>query len=313
MGVGALGLLYGARLARDAARRRDGLEVHLLMRSDYDHARARGISVRSDVDEDGTFHLPPDQVRLHREPGTVPVADLVILSTKTTANPDLPALLAPMVGERTLLLTLQNGLGNEEFLARAFPRCGGVLGGTAFVSVHRVAAATAHHQHSGHIAIGAHSALPGEVVEGVAWLLRRTGFAIQVLPSLARGRWEKQLWNVPFNGLGAAMLADTEMLLSTTLGRQLVRGVMDEVMRVAAADGSPLPEDLPEAKIHYTLDMGPYKTSMQLDREAGRAMEIESIVGSVTQRARSHQQLTPRLDLLELQLRAVDTGETKHP
>lgn len=304
VGVGALGLLYSASLARA------GVETHLLLRSDYEVAAARGISVRS---VDGDFHVPPTAFHAHRSPDTLPTPDLVVISTKTTANPDLPGLLRPLVGPHTRLLTLQNGLGNEQLLADHFgPHR--VFGGMAFVSVHRIAPASVDHQHAGHITLGRYappsSAGPDAHTCELAGLLGRSGFRMIPLDSLARGRWEKQLWNVPFNGLGAAMLADTEQLLRTEEGRRLVLEVMGEVVAVARADGVTFHEKLPEEKVCYTLGMGPYRTSMQLDREAGRAMEVDSIITSVRRCAAVHKVRTPRLDLLELQLRSIDTANS---
>jgi 2-dehydropantoate 2-reductase len=304
VGVGAVGLLYSARLIRA------GVDVELLLKSDYDAATQNGLHIRS---VDGDFQVPPTAFRAHRSASTLPPADLVIISTKTTANHTLPATLAPCVRPGTRLLTLQNGFGNEAFLARHFPEAR-VYGATAFVSVHRIAPATADHQHSGHLAIGQYtpgSDAPDGSVEPIASLLRRTGFRVAVMPSLARGRWEKQLWNVPFNGLGAALDLDTERLLSTPEGEGLVRAIMAEVIAVARADGTELPPGMVDDKIRYTRTMGPYRTSMQLDRRAGRPMEIHAIVGSVCRRAAELQVPTPQLRVLETLLLTADTS--KHP
>lgn len=306
VGVGAIGLLYGASLARA------GVETHLLLRSDYDAAMSGGIGVRS---IDGDFRVPPGAFHGHQTSGSIPTPDLVVVSTKTTANGELPEILRPMVGAGTYILTLQNGLGNEACLAEHF---GGerVLGGMAYVSVHRIAPATAEHQHGGRLTIGRFAGPPNAGTEAVAGLLRRTGFPVEVLPSLTVGRWDKQLWNIPFNGLGAAMGANTEVLLRTDEGRSLVRGVMREVVAVARSEGvgeRDLPDSLIESKIRFTLGMGPYRTSMQLDRESGRPMEIDSIIGSVLRLAKNHSISTPLLEVLQVQLRAIDAATRAAP
>lgn len=302
VGVGAVGILYSARLIRA------GVKVDLLLKSDYHAAKEFGLKVHS---VDGDFEVPPSAFVPHHTADSLPQADLVIISTKTTANAKLAGILSHCVGPETRLLTLQNGFGNEAFLSRLFPRAR-VYGATAFVSVHRIAPAVADHQHSGHLAIGRYTpddAPPDADTHAVAELLRRSGFKIHVLESLARGRWEKQLWNVPFNGLGAALDADTQKLLSTPAGEHLVRSLMHEVLVVAKADGTVFPESLIDEKIRFTRTMGPYKTSMQLDRLAGRAMEISAIVSSVYQRSDELNLSTPHLRVLETLLRAVDTAE----
>lgn len=296
VGMGALGLLYAGSLARA------GVETHLLFRSDFEAAMTQGIHVKS---HRGDFHLEPGSFHAYARSSQMPPCDLVVVSTKTTSNPELPTLLGPLIGERTLLLTLQNGLGNEEFLATHFG-AERVLGGTAFVSVHRIAPATAHHLGSGWLAVGKYGAPPDKLTRSVIELMQKTGFRIELLSSLKKGRWEKQLWNVPFNGLGAALLADTADLLQTTCGTDLVRKVMKEVLQVALADGAEIPESLIEDKIAYTLKMGAYRTSMQLDREAGRAMEIGSIIDSVLVKSAELAVETPLLAALQMQLHTVD-------
>ena len=347
VGAGALGLLYAARLIRS------GVRVHLLLRSDFDTAARQGIHVRS---VDGDFHVPPTAFVPHRTPETLPPADLVVISTKTTANAELPTILAATVRKGTRLLTLQNGFGNEAFLAQAFPHAR-IYGGTAFVSVHRIAPAVADHQHSGRIAIGryTHPNLPPALTiapltapppaspsasltappvasprylppallpdpsldtsddpnrdcdtEELAAFLRRTGFEVDVLRSLLTGRWEKQLWNVPFNGLGAALNLDTEQLLATRAGEILTRVVMAEVAAVAALEGVVLSDALIDSKIAFTRKMGAYRTSMHLDRLAGRKMEVSAIVGTVYQKSIKFQIDTPHLRVLEIVLRAID-------
>src|SRR5206468_12233284 len=120
VGCGAVGSFYGARLARD------GHEAHFLLRSDYDHVRRHGVAIKS---SQGDFVVRP---RCARRPEEIGPADLVMIALKTTANSELPRLLPPLVGPSTAILTLQNGLGNEELLARLFP-AEQVLGGLCFV------------------------------------------------------------------------------------------------------------------------------------------------------------------------------------
>ena len=110
-------------------------------------------------------------------------------------------------------------------------------------------------------------------------MFQTSGIDCQSLENLARGRWDKLVWNIPFNGLGAAMDLDTQQLLGTRGGEQLVREVMHEVIAIAKGVGIEFPPDHAEKKIAMTRPMGPYRTSMQIDRQEGRPMEVEAIVG----------------------------------
>src|SRR5579859_7434883 len=106
VGCGAVGSFYGACLARA------GAEAHFLLRSDYETVRRQGVFVRS---RQGDFRVRP---KCATAPEQIGRADLVLIGLKATANAEFPRLLPPLVGANTAILTLQNGLGNEEQLAR---------------------------------------------------------------------------------------------------------------------------------------------------------------------------------------------------
>src|SRR5260221_12306268 len=102
VGCGAVGSFYGAKLAQA------GADVHFLLRSDYETVRRSGVSVRS---PQGDFRVRPKCARTPEEIGP---SDLVLIGLKTTVNSEFPRLLPPLVHHSTAVVTLQNGLGNEE-------------------------------------------------------------------------------------------------------------------------------------------------------------------------------------------------------
>src|SRR5688572_10429396 len=126
VGCGALGSFYGAKLCRD------NQQVHFLLRSDYEVVRRRGVRIHS---REGDLNVRPKPARKPEEIGS---CDLELIGLKTTANDEFPRLLPPLVGPHTALLTLQNGLGNEERLAKFFP-IEQIVGGLAFVCLNRTA------------------------------------------------------------------------------------------------------------------------------------------------------------------------------
>src|SRR5215510_16499790 len=136
VGCGAVGSYYGARLSRA------GTDVHFLLRSDYEAVRRNGVFIHS---PEGDFNARP---RWANAPEHIGESDLVLIGLKTTANDQFPRLLPPLVGPKTAVLTLQNGLGNEEQLARLFP-VEQILGGLCFVCLNRVAPGVVHHMDHG--------------------------------------------------------------------------------------------------------------------------------------------------------------------
>ena len=132
IGAGAVGCYYGGRLVEH------GQDVHFLMRSDYETVNRDGLSITSPL---GDAHL---KVQANRSTQDIGPCDLVIIALKATSNTALLELIPPLLHEETLLLTLQNGLGNEDFLATHFG-AQRVLGGLCFVCINRTAPASSPH------------------------------------------------------------------------------------------------------------------------------------------------------------------------
>ena len=293
LGAGAIGSYYGGRLAQH------GHNVHFLLRSDYPHVRAHGLRIKSIA---GDFALTPEQLRVYNRARDVPKADLVIITLKSTDNDALLDLVGPLLRDGTTLITLQNGLGNEEFLAAHFP-AQPILGGIAFTCINRISPGVIHHSDHGHIHVGAfqgpsRGGAQGFDPKAIRDLFRESGIATEVVDNLLTARWSKLTWNIPFNGLGALLDLSTDRLLAAPEGESLVRSLIAEVRAIASADGHPLSPDMADRQIALTRSMGAYYSSTQLDRRNGRPMEIGSIFARPLAIARSHKIRAPHLEFL---------------
>lgn len=268
VGAGALGLYYGAMLQRS------GADVHFLLRRDYDAVMTCGLQVYS---PHGDFHLA--QVRGYRTPAEIGPADLVLVGLKTFANDHLAPLLQPLIGNDTAILTLQNGLGNEELLAELFGKQN-ILGGVAFLCSNRGKPGVVHHLGEGRIRLGEFTGGLSPRSQRLAALFQNAGVPCEAAGDLRRARWEKLVWNIPFNGLSALMQQDVTALLACPHIRALVRDLMLEVIAGANAQGLSRPIDGPgfsQQMITFTDAMDHYRPSMQIDREEGRPLELDAI------------------------------------
>jgi len=287
VGAGAVGSYYGARLAQH------GLDVHFLLRSDFEAVRLRGLEIRSIA---GDFLLP--HPNLHPTTADIGPCDLVIIALKTTANQALLTLLPPLLQAGTRLLTLQNGLGNEEFLTTHFGR-DRVVGGLCYVCINRLAPGVICHSAQGLVAIGDPSGPPRPSTQTLGSLLANAGWSCQVVDSLPRARWEKLAWNIPFNGLAiAAGGVDTSVIMADPCLRAQAAALIEEIQHAAARCGHPLPASLVATHLDATTRVGPYLPSSLIDFTAGRDVELESIWGEPLRRARAAGAHTPRLELL---------------
>src|ERR1700681_1143494 len=217
VGSGAIGCYCGGKLASF------GRDVHFLMRADASAVRKSGLRIRGKTEN---IHVA--KVNVHPTTTDIGPSDLVIIAVKTTANPDLLALLPPLLHEKTMLLTLQNGLGNEEFLAENFG-AERVLGGLCFVCLNRVSCGVIEHYDDGHVAIGEYNRCPQPRTHDVAWEFKRCGVVCRVVENLALERWRKLVWNIPFNGLSVvAGGIDTAAILSDDHLRSECLALMEE-------------------------------------------------------------------------------------
>jgi len=322
VGCGAVGSFYGARLVRA------GHDVHFLLRSDYDVVRRHGVRVES---PEGDFQVSP---RCAARPEEIGPAEVVLIGLKTTANDQFFRLLPPLVGPGTAVVTLQNGLGNEEQLAEVFP-IEQILGGLCFVCLNRVAPGVIRHLGYGQVVLGEFQRPPGPRTQELAEHFREAGVSCRITDNLARAHWEKLVWNVPFNGLGVAgaggpralqaletpssamppgsnahsvFLASlesssvsclpTDQLLADERWARLVRELMLEVIAAAGALGFKIPEAYADELIARTRKMGAYKASTLLDFERGQPLEMESLFLEPLRRAIRAGVPVPRLAAL---------------
>jgi len=300
IGTGAIGGYYGARLVQH------GRDVHFLLRSDFDAVQQNGWNIKS---HQGDFSIPASRVNAYRSVTEMPKADLVMVTLKTTANDQFEPLIRPLLKPDTAILTLQNGLGNEDALGNLFGK-DRILGGNAFVCVSRIAPGVLHHQAEGAIKLGEFGGGPSPRATQLAQLFQFSGIDAGVVEDLQRARWQKLSWNVPFNGLGAVLDLSTDQLLEKH--GQLVIDLMQETITIASKLGIVFASDWIEQLIRKTWGMGVYQTSMQIDRRAGRPMEIEAILGEPLRRAGALGVAVPKLEKLYREAKAIDSPAIKN-
>lgn len=266
VGAGAVGSYYGARL--QAA----GQDVHFLLRSDFDAVSAEGLKIQSVA---GDFELP--KVNAYRDPEEIGVVDWVVVAAKATANPAMVGLIRPLLHDTTAILTLQNGLGNDEFFAAEFGEAR-VLNGLCFVCINRLRAGLIDHTASGLIRVGEYGRGITARLRDLVRVLEAAKVPCEGVESLEKAQWMKLVWNFPFNGLAIAEGGvDTQVLLKERGLEPELRALMAEICDVAAALGHEIPASFIDHQIDITHPMGPYRPSSMIDYVEGRAVEFEAI------------------------------------
>ena len=172
IGTGAIGGFYGGRLARA------GFDVHFLLHSDFEYVRDNGLRVDS---YDGSFVISHPQA--YASVADMPPCDVVIVALKTTANGGLPAMLAPLLTERTLVLLIQNGVGVEADVEAALPGVQ-LAAGLAYICTTKVGPGHIEHTSNGKLSVANYSCRDQGLIDG---LLADLGVSSHHLDDAARG------------------------------------------------------------------------------------------------------------------------------
>ncbi len=303
VGTGAVGGLYGGMLQRA------GCRVETVCRNDLAVVRERGIRIQSIW---GDFTFRPDAVyaattEVDRPP------DCVIVALKVLPEINLPGLLQPVVAPGTAIVLLQNGIEIEAPVAAAYP-AGEIVSGLAFVCSNRMAPGVIHHLDYGRLTLGRYPDGASPAAELLATRFAAAGVPCTVSPDIVTARWQKLVWNAPFNPLSVlAGGVTTAELLDCPEVAELVERIMQEVVAVAAAAGAVLPETIVADMLRDTRSMKPYKTSMLLDYQAGRPMEVDAILGNAIRTADRLAVPAPNLRAVNALLKLADQRKSSRP
>ena len=301
VGPGAVGLYYGGMLARRA------VSLHVLGRSDFVALKEEGICIRMVNSQtealDAEYRIRPKQ--LAQDPTEIGIMDLIIIAAKTTVNAALIETLRPMVVKHSVLLSLQNGMGNAEFFARAFPE-NAVLAGLCFVCVNRLEPGVVENYLPGRVEIGSLGDRYSREVEAVVQTFVEAGLKCRAAESLNSTLWRKLCWNVPFNGLSIAAggITTDKILANAELNRR-AHVLMEEVRAAAFADGVKISDDFLKDQFDVTERMGDYQPSSLIDFLAGRPVEVESIWGEPLRRGTAHGLAMSELERLHQEIASL--------
>jgi len=324
IGAGAIGGMIASRLARSDA------PVSLLVRPGQAvRLREQGLRMR----ENGEVHTTRHQVAT--DAAELGVQDLVIISVKAPALVQAATRFAPLIGPDTVILSALNGIPWWFFegfegplrgrrlrsvdpageIARALPpeqSVGCVVYLAAYVDVDGIVCPSPGEK----LVLG--DAMPGTGsllrAERIASLLRKAGFAPEIAKSIQREVWIKLWGNLTANPIGALTGSTIEGMLHNQYTLRLVASMMAEARALANYLGLDLGMDIPQRMQGMRRLVG-VKSSMLQDIEAGRALELDTIIGAVSEIGDLAGIDTPFIDAVLglIQQRAGNAGLWKPP
>jgi 2-dehydropantoate 2-reductase len=297
-GAGAVGCFYGGLLARA------GQDVRFVARGPQLEAlRNRGLEVSSPLL--GDFSLPP--LPATSRAADIGAVDLVLVCVKTHHTAEILDDVAALVGDQTLLMALQNGIESDEVLAARFG-AHRVLSAVVYVGATLERPGFLRHVAAGTLVIGERDNAATERLRQVREVLASTGIPVRVATDIERQRWHKLTFNASFNAVSALTLRTSQDLLAIPESRALLVRVMREVVAVANARGVQLGESDIDQLVTATERAAPIRTSMLVDRERGRQLETDALVGVIVRKGLEVGVPTPATSVLHALLTAI-TGE----
>lgn len=304
VGAGAIGGFLGSKLA--AA----GASVSVLARgAKLDALRRHGWRLQS---TDSVLQVP---VTAADQAAALGEQDLVVIAVKGQALAELAPRLAPLIGPQTLVLPAMNGVpwwfcqGLPAFadaplasidpsgaIGRSIPFAQ-VIGCVVHASCTSPEPGVVRHVMGNGLIVGEPTGGASARVQQLAALLEQAGFAVTVSADIRYDIWYKLWGNLTMNPVSAITGATIDRLLDDELVREFCSAAMREAAAIGRLIGCDVTQS-PDERHAVTRKLGAFKTSMLQDAEAGRAIELDGIVGAVREIGRRLGVATPNIDAL---------------
>lgn len=288
VGAGAIGAFLGAKLALS------GVDVYLIARGPHlREMQANGVRIRS---PEGDFEAHPTATGDYESIGPV---DYVFLTVKAHSLTAIAPNLAPLLGPETAVVSAQNGIPWWYFQSHGGPFDGQsiesvdpggviakaidpsrIIGCVVYPSTVIVEPGVIEHIEGNRFSIGELDGTSSDRCKRLAAALIGSGLRAPVRSHIRHDMWVKLLGNVVFNPMSALTGATLVEMVTHPETNALVRAVMEEADAVAEGLGVRLPLTI-DQRMEGAKKVGAHKTSMLQDLEAGRPMELESVVGVV--------------------------------
>lgn len=293
VGAGGVGGYFGGRLAVA------GQDVTMIARGPHLQAiRERGLQVHS-VKGDFTVSVPAAS-----DAEEIGPCDVVLFCVKGYDTESAASRLSPLIGDDTAVVSLQNGIDNEDKIAAAVG-ADHVIGGAAFIF--SSIAAPGVISHTGGPARIVFGEMTGSVSARVKRLLEACqGAAIDsdIPPDIRTVLWTKYAFICAVAGMTAAVRLPLGEIRACAESWAMFERILTEVVALARAEGVALPENVVEQQLEFAkgLDAGAF-SSLHHDLVSGRRMELEALHGTAVRRAARLSVATPACEAIYAILR----------
>ena len=303
MGSGGTGGYFGAKLARA------GEDVTFVARGAHLAAlSANGLRIKSAVEGDWTVRA----AAVERLDGAPP-ADLVLFCVKSFDTDEAARLIRPAVGPATGVLSIQNGVDNEEKLARVLG-AGHVLGGAVRVFATIEAPGVIAHTFGGHLAFGEMDGRETARARAFLAACRKASIPAELVPDVTRALWEKYVFLTTHAGVTALTRCPAGVLRAVPEIRELYRRTVTEILAIGRAAGVPVDDAVLEQGMKFLDTVAPNAySSLHHDLVTGKRLELEALHGHAVRLAERHGVAAPTVFAIYAALRPYRDGAPVAP
>lgn len=297
VGAGSVGGFFGAHLAKNNA------NVSFLLRpKTLEAVKRNGLTIRS---AGGSFTVRPPVASDARE---LPKPDLIVLGVKAYDLDEVMDQIEPILTEKTVILTLQNGIDTEDrLIARIHRDC--VVGGVAYIYSKIAEPGVIDHYKKGSVAIGELMGYESERLLAIRDLFASADIPCHLSKDLRRSKWEKMCWNCVFNPITVLIDDRVANALDHPEMTGVIRQIVGECAAISAALKVPLPLDMPERVVKASQEIRDIHTSMYDDWKAGRQTEIDYLNGFIVEQGRKLGIPTPVNEALTAMIKTITEKE----
>jgi 2-dehydropantoate 2-reductase len=269
MGAGGTGGYFGAKLARA------GEDVTFVARgTHFEKIRAEGLRVRSAVEGDWVVKAPAVET-LYEQPS----ADMVLFCVKSFDTESAAAVVKPVVGPETGVLSIQNGVDNEDKLIRILGP-GHVLGGMAQVFTTIDGPGVIRHVQLGRIVFGEMDGRQTERARDFMAACQRAGIPAEISGRVTQTLWEKYCFLTAHAGITALTRCPAGVLRRLPETRLMYWRLLEEMVALARAAGIALDEGYVDQSFKLLDGMAEnFYSSLHFDLTHGKRLELEALHG----------------------------------
>lgn len=302
IGAGAMGCLYGAYLSRS-----NNVVMLDVYEPQVKAINEKGITV---YEEDGTEkHF--DHIKAYKSGSYTQQADLVIVFVKSTYTQDSLIENRNLFGENTIVMTLQNGAGNDRKIAE-YVRKENIIIGTSKHNSVNMGNATIRHSGTGVTTIGSNLE-ENKNLDIIRQLLEDAGFKAAISNDIQRIIWSKLFVNLSINTFTAITQAPIISMIESPYAWDFAEKMICEAVDVAEADGTHFSYMEVLNMIHHVCeDAGKGYSSMYQDVKKCIPTEIDAINGAIVEQARLYNVPVPYNTLIVDLIHAIEGSYKYH-